>query len=302
MSKANSKINVPFARPWGAHMSISGGVENSIARGHKVGARAIQIFTKNNNRWEGPPIKPGSASALKQQSALLQVDVVAAHNCYLINLASPDKAILEKSRKAFLDEIERADLVGAPNLVFHPGAHKGEGEDDGIKRVVDSLNWIIHKTPGAGVNLTLETTAGQGTSLGHSFGQLSAIIDGVERNERLGVCVDTCHIFAAGYGLSTRKEYNATIRALDAEIGLGRVRMFHLNDSKKPLGARVDRHEHIGKGHIGLDGFGFLVNDARFANIPMVLETPKGEDGREDMENLAVLKNLITGKKQLSCP
>jgi len=280
-------------RPWGAHISIAGGVDKAPERGEIIGASVMQIFTKNNNRWSGPPISPQAAERFREESARRGVAAVASHVCYLINLASPDRELLDKSRQAFLDEIDRADLLGIPNVVFHPGAHMGAGEDEGIKRAAESLEWVMAMRPRSRAILTLETTAGQGTGLGHSFGQLARIMELAGSRDRLGVCVDTCHIFAAGYDLSGRKGYDATFSGFDAEIGLDKIRLFHLNDSKKPQGSRVDRHEHIGEGHIGEAGFSLLVNDRRFLSAPMALETPKGPDGREDVENLSTLRGMI---------
>ena len=280
-------------RPWGAHISVAGGVEKAPERAQRVGATAIQIFTKNNNRWSGPPISAQAAERFREESHRRGVTTVASHVCYLINLASPKKDLLEKSREAFLDEIDRVDQLGIENLVFHPGSHMGEGEDEGLKLVAESLDWVMERRPDSPAILALETTAGQGTGLGHSFPQLARIMELSAHPARLGVCVDTCHIFAAGYGVSKRDEYNATFKSFDEEIGLDKIRLFHINDSKKPQGSRVDRHEHIGRGHIGVEGFALLVNDKRFANIPMVLETPKGPDGLEDMENLGVLRDLV---------
>lgn len=285
----------PQIRPWGAHISIAGGVDNAPGRGANIGAAAIQIFTKNNTRWVGPPISTQAAERFAGESRRHGVRVVASHAGYLINLASPEDAALEKSREAFLDEIDRADILGIPYLVFHPGAHLGAGEEEGLRRVAESINWAMAQRPHSSALLTPETTAGQGTGLGHTFGQLARIIELVKTPDRLKVCVDTCHVFAAGYGLSDKGSYMATFREFDSAVGLGRVALFHLNDSKKPRGSRVDRHEHIGQGHIGLEGFRLLVNDPRFEHTPMILETPKGPEGTEDIENLKTLRGLIRG-------
>jgi len=281
------------ARPWGAHVSTAGGVDKAPERGEKIGALAVQIFTKNNTRWSGPPIDPQTAARFREESASRKVTTVASHVSYLINLASPDPELLKKSREALVDEIDRADLLGVPYLVFHPGSHVGSGEDEGIRRVAESLEWAMARRPASQAILTLETTAGQGTGLGHTFGQLARIMELAGDEARLGVCVDTCHIFAAGYDLLDKKGYNATFKNFDDEIGLDKIKLFHMNDSKKPQGSRVDRHEHIGKGHIGETGFALLVNDKRFVNTPMVLETPKGPEGREDIKNLAALREMV---------
>lgn len=274
-------------------MSIAGGVSKAPGRAREVGANAIQIFTKNNTQWRAAPLADKEIAAFHENASVLDVAVFASHTCYLINLASPDKAILQKSREAFIAEMDRADALAIPNLVFHPGSHIGAGEEEGLQRVVESLDWACEQRPSSKVTLTIETTAGQGTGLGHSFGQIARILEGVKNPDRFGVCVDTCHIFAGGYDISTEQGYADTLREFDALIGLNRIRLFHVNDSKTPLGSRVDRHEHIGKGKIGLAAFRFLLNDPRFFNIPMILETPKGEKGEEDKVNLRVLRGLI---------
>ncbi len=284
-------------RPFGAHMSIAGGVSKAPQRAFDVGARSIQIFTKNNNRWKGKPLTEGEIATFNENKKKLGIDVFASHDCYLINLASPDKELMKKSREAFLDEIDRADALDVPCLVFHPGAHVGVGEGDGLKRVAESLNFALSKRPDSKLKLTIETTAGQGTALGYKFEHLRQIIDNVGKPARIGVCLDTCHVFAAGYEVNTEKGYKAVFREFDDIVGIKKLLMFHINDSKRELGSRVDRHEHIGKGHIGLECFRLLVNDLRFKNIPMILETPKGADGAEDVVNLKILRNLIGGNK-----
>ncbi len=274
-------------------MSIAGGVSRAPGRAREVGANAIQIFTKNNTQWRASPLADKEIAAFHENAQTLGVGVFASHTCYLINLASPDKAISQKSREAFIDEMDRADALAIPNLVFHPGSHTGAGEEEGLRRVVESLDWACDQRPLSKVTITIETTAGQGTGLGHRFEQIERILEGVKNPERFGVCVDTCHIFAGGYNISTEKGYADTLREFDRLIGLNRIRLFHVNDSKTPLGSRVDRHEHIGKGKIGLQGFRCLLNDPRFFNTPMILETPKGEKGEEDKVNLRVLRGLI---------
>lgn len=281
------------SRPIGAHMSIAGGVSKAPGRAHGVGANAIQIFTKNNTQWRSAPLAEKEITAFHENARALDIGVFASHTCYLINLASPDETILQKSREAFADEIDRADALAIPNLVFHPGAHTGAGEEEGLRRIVESLDWACGQRPTSPVTITIETTAGQGTGLGHRFEQIARILEGVKNPERFGVCVDTCHIFAGGYDISTEQGYADTMREFDALIGLNRIRLFHVNDSKTPLGSRVDRHEHIGKGKIGIDAFRFLLNDRRFFDTPMILETPKGEKGEEDKANLRVLRGLM---------
>jgi len=274
-------------------MSIAGGVETAPARAEAVGARSIQIFTKNNNRWVGKPLDQNQIEKFFASSKTLGVDVFASHDCYLINLASPDPEILTKSRNAFLDEMDRADALKIPCLVFHPGAHTGSGEETGLKKVSESIDYCVKRRPESRVTLTIETTAGQGTSLGYKFEHIAKIIERSNYPDKLGVCVDTCHIFAAGYDITAQKGFDSAFKLFDKTIGLKKLKMFHVNDSKKGLGSRVDRHEHIGKGFIELEGFRLLVNDARFKKTPMILETPKGPDGAEDIVNLRVLSGLI---------
>jgi deoxyribonuclease-4 len=274
-------------------MSIEGGVFNAPLRGKKIGCDVIQIFTKNNNQWKSRAITDKEATDFKENLNKTGIKAVASHDAYLINLASPNKDVYKKSLIAFYDEMQRAEELGLPYLVFHPGAHLGEGEEYGIKRIADSINLILSKKLAANVTLLLETTAGQGTHIGWRFEQLSEIINLVEQKEKMGVCVDTCHIFAAGYDISAEEGYIKTFDEFDRIIGLKRLKLFHLNDSKKGLASRVDRHEHIGKGMLGLNAFRMLMNDKRFKDIPMILETPKGKDMREDKINLKVLRSLI---------
>ncbi|MEX0737235.1 MAG: deoxyribonuclease IV, partial [Bacteroidota bacterium] len=225
-----------------------------------------------------------------------RIDPVVVHDTYLINLCAVDEEILKKSRDALKDELDRCETLGVQYLNFHPGAHMGAGEEEGIKRIAESLNLIHQRTKGYGVRSVIEATAGQGTAIGYRFEHLRKIIDLVEERDRMAVCVDTCHVFAAGYDLSTERGYEETFREFDAVIGLDLLVAFHVNDSKRELGSRVDRHEHIGKGRIGMQGFSFLMNDHRFTNIPKILETPKGPEMEEDVENMSVLRGLI-GKK-----
>ena len=277
----------------GAHMSIEGGVFNAPLRGKKIGCDVIQIFTKNNNRWESKKITDKEITAFKENLERTGIKAVASHDAYLINLASPNKDVYKKSLIAFYDEMQRAEALGLPYLVFHPGAHLGEGEDMGVKQIADSINLLLSKKPKINLILLLETTAGQGTNIGWRFEQLAKIINLIEQKEKIGVCIDTCHIFAAGYDITTEKGYTKTFEEFDKIIGLKRLRLFHINDSKKGLASRVDRHEHIGKGMLGLSAFRMLMNDKRFKDIPMILETPKGKEMEEDKINLSTLRSLI---------
>ena len=277
----------------GAHMSIAGGVHTAVDRATSVGCTALQVFTKNNNQWRGKPNTPEEIEKYRTKIAAAGIAPVVSHDSYLINLCGTNPEILEKSREAFIDELERCEQLGIPLLNFHPGSHLGAGDEEGIKRICESLDIAHEATRGYAVKSVLEATAGQGSNVGYRFEHLRAIIDGVEHPERMAVCIDTCHIFAAGYDIATEKGYEATFAEFDAVVGLDRLVAFHINDSKKGLGSRVDRHEHIGKGAIGLTGFRLLMNDERFARIPKILETPKSDDLHEDVENMNVLKSLI---------
>lgn len=280
----------------GAHMSIAGGVDKALLRGHEIGCDTIQIFTKNNNQWRAKPLTDREIKTYHQHRATTGIWPVVAHNGYLINVASPQGDLYRKSLEALRIEVERAAALEIPYLIMHPGAHIGTGEANGIKRVVHALDVILDCTNGFPVVICLETTAGQGSSLGYRFEHLAAIREGVTQRERVGVCVDTCHIFAAGYEIRGRKVYEQTMRHLDDMIGLKNIKCIHLNDSQRELGSRVDRHAHIGQGHIGLEGFRLVLNDPRFRNTPMILETPKGDDPpAADRRNLAVLRSLVRG-------
>lgn len=277
----------------GAHMSISGGVHTAFARGASIGCTAMQVFVKNNNRWEGRPVTKEDVENYKSEEAKTTISLVVAHAAYLINLCAPDKTILKRSRIAFVDEMRRCNSFGMIALIFHPGAHLGKGEVEGIKRVAESLNIVHEQTPGFHVLSTLESTAGQGSNLGYRFEHLRSIIELVEEKERMAVCLDTCHLFAAGYDISTKRGWETTLGEFDDTIGMNRLVAVHVNDSKKELGSRVDRHEHIGAGRIGLDGFSALMNDPRLVKVPKILETPKSEDMHEDVENLKILISLV---------
>jgi len=276
----------------GAHTSISGGIHTAFERGTAIGCTTMQIFTKNNNQWHSKPLTEADIQIYKIYQKKSRIKPVIAHTAYLINLCSTNKDVLAKSRKAFKDELSRCEILGIRCLVFHPGSHLGAGEKDGIKRIAESLNIVHEQTKGYKVLSVLETTAGQGTNVGYRFEHLREIIGLVEQKERMGVCVDTCHIFAAGYGISTERGYEKTFEEFDVILGFNRLKVFHVNDSKKGLGCRVDRHEHIGKGMIGNSAFRLLMNDRRFQKIPKIIETPKSEDMHEDIANLRKLRSL----------
>ncbi|MDO8446873.1 MAG: deoxyribonuclease IV [Deltaproteobacteria bacterium] len=279
--------------PIGAHMSIAGGVGNAILRGKEVGCDIVQIFTKSSNQWKARPLAEEEINQFKKNRKDTGIWPVLAHNSYLINLASPDTELYEKSIDAMFIEMERAEALGLPYIIMHPGAHVGSGEETGLARIADSLNILFEKTKGYKVRLLLETTAGQGTVLGHRFEHIMVIIDKVKDDKRIGVCLDTCHSYVAGYDIKNR--YDQVFQEFDEIIGMKRLKAFHLNDTLKVLGSRVDRHWHIGKGELGLETFERLMKDDRFKDLPMILETPKGvdEDGNDmDVINLRILREL----------
>jgi len=277
----------------GAHMSIAGGISKALERGHSIGCEAIQMFTKNQRQWKARPLDPREIEQFKLKQAETGIKPVVAHDSYLINLGSPDEAAWQKSLQAYILELERCEALGIPYLVMHPGSHMGSGEEAGLRRIAEGLNRAHAATPGFRVITLLETTAGQGTNLGYRFEQLAAIREMVEEQERVAICFDTCHAFAAGYDLRTPEAYAETMAEFDRILGFDLLRCFHLNDSKSDLGSRVDRHQHIGQGLLGLEPFRLLLNDPRFADLPGLLETPKGKEMREDIENLRVLRSLI---------
>jgi len=277
----------------GAHMSIAGGLHQAFERLRKVRGEALQIFLFNQRQWRVPELTQDQVSRFLRAWEEGGLVPVAAHDSYLINLASPDDELRNRSIDSFAEELRRCKLLGIRYLVAHPGAHCGMGREAGIERFVLGLDKAMEMAEGEAVRVLIETTAGQGTSLGGSLEEISAILRGSRFGELLGVCIDTCHLFAAGFDLGKRDGYNATIDALQETIGLHRILWFHLNDSKGELGSRIDRHAHIGKGKMGLEAFRHLLNDPRFKDHPMVLETPKGKDLKEDRRNLRVLRSLL---------
>lgn len=282
---------------FGSHLSIAGGMHHAIQAALRLKFDTVQVFVKNQRRWRAAALKDDD---LEQWHALLQTPGFGppvAHATYLINLASGDGALFEKSCEAFSEELRRCDRLAIPYLVVHPGAAGEQKQDVALARVAEALNLIFDKHPDLGAMPLLETTAGQGTSLGHSFGELGAIIDAVQEPERIGVCVDTCHVFAAGYDIRAADGYAAMMREAERSVGLKRIRCWHLNDSKRELGSRVDRHEHIGRGAIGAAGFGNVLGDAQFVGTPMILETPKelNAAGQSwDVVNRARLRSIAT--------
>ena len=280
---------------FGSHLSIAGGYYKAVDAAAALGMETVQLFTKNNNQWKGKPLADDDVRLFREALERTGIRRPCAHNSYLINVASPDDVLWQKSIDALVDELQRAEALGLDGVVMHPGAFVGSSEEAGQRRIVTALDEVHTRTVGTRCQLWLETTAGQGTCLGHRFEQIGFVLREVRDSERLGVCVDSCHIVAAGYPLQTPDEYAATMAEFDKAIGVKRVRAWHLNDSKKPLGSRVDRHEHIGEGFLGLEPFRHIVNDPRFADIPMYLETEKGErDGEQlDAINLRTLKGLL---------
>ena len=277
----------------GAHMSIAGGVGNAFIQGKKVACDAIQIFTKSSRQWASKPYSKEEIEQFHINRKETGIGAVVAHDSYLLNMGSPDGALRARSIAAFIDELERCEVLGVTNLIAHPGAHVGAGELDGIKTIAKSLDEVHKACPGYRVKVTLEITAGQGSNLGYRFEQIGNMIDATRESDRLRVCFDTEHAFAAGYDIRTRDGYEKTFGEFDEAIGIKLLAAFHLNDSKKEFNSRVDRHEHIGKGFIGVEAFRMLVNDRRFWGLPMCLETPKGPDLKEDRENLELLRSLI---------
>ncbi|MDZ4684966.1 MAG: deoxyribonuclease IV [Planctomycetaceae bacterium] len=278
----------------GAHMSIAGGYYKAVEAAAALGMDTVQLFTKNNNQWNAKPITDEDVRLFRDAMKTSGLQKPCAHNSYLINLASPKDDLWRKSLDAMIVEVERAEALGLDGIVMHPGSFVESDELTGLGRIATAIDEIHQSTKGVRTELWLETTAGQGTNLGHRFEHLAAILGAVREPERLGVCVDSCHIFAAGYPLQSPDEYQATMVEFDRVIGRNRIRAWHLNDSKKPLGSRVDRHEHIGEGCLGLEPFRHILNDPVFRKIPMYLETEKNERDGEAMDaiNLRVLRGL----------
>lgn len=279
-----------MTRLLGAHVSVAGGLEKAFARGLESNCTALQIFTKNANRWQAKPISNDEAAAFRQAWQKSGIGPVIAHDAYLINLASPKDDVWEKSKAALQDELLRCGQLGVTGLVMHPGAHLGSGEETGLERIRQAFRVILPETPPE-VCLLLENTAGQGTYLGGDFAHLAKLLDAFDK-DRFGVCFDTCHAHSAGYDLSSKESYAEVMAEFDRLVGLEQIKAFHLNDCLKPCGSRVDRHAHIGRGTIGETGFACLMQDKSFAEVPMVLETPKGDDCEMDRVNLALLRQL----------
>lgn len=283
---------------FGAHCSTSGGLSKALERAVSIRADSCQIFVKNNMQWFGKPYQPDELLRYRAQLKQCKVSPVFGHTGYLINLAAAPSDNRDKSIKSLIQEVELANEIGLPYLVLHPGAHLGGGEEKGLERVVAGLDEVLRVTRKARVRIALENTAGQGSCLGCELSHFGWIYEGVSKPERLAICLDTAHLFAAGYDIRTAKGWEAAIAEVDSVVGIDQIVAFHLNDSKTELGSCVDRHAHIGKGHIGLEGFVHIVNDKRFKNHPGCLETPKSDDLHEDVENLQVLRSLVETKRK----
>ena len=277
----------------GAHVSTSGGCAMSIERALAVGCTAMQIFVKNNMQWFASPLAVAEARAFREHPRRGELRAVFGHTGYLINLAATNPDFHARSMRSLREELVRAEQLGLPFLVLHPGAHMGAGAEAGLRQVVSSLDQIFAELRGNPVRIALEVTAGQGSTLGRTFEELAYILDHVAETDRLRVCLDTAHLFAGGHDIATAAGVKKTFASFDKVIGKERLAALHLNDSKSALGSRVDRHEHIGKGRIGLEPFRWVMRQARFRKIPKVLETPKGKEMKEDVENMAVLRGLM---------
>ena len=277
---------------FGAHCSTSGGFYTALQRARTIKAESCQIFVKNNMQWFGKPPAPEAIARFKRELQVSGVSSVFGHSGYLINLGAQPSDNREKSLRSLVQELEFAEALGLAFLVLHPGAHLGAGEPAAIKQIIAGLDEVFRVTSKSRVRIALENTAGQGTCLGNKIEHLAAIFDGVNHPARLGVCLDTAHLYAAGYDIRAGKGWDAAIKEVASLIGVSKILAFHINDSRTPLGSRVDRHAHIGEGHIGREGFRHIVNDQRFRNKPACLETPKGPDLKQDVRNLKVLRQL----------
>ena len=278
---------------FGAHVSASGGVENAVKNAKEIGATAFALFTKNQRQWLAPALTPSQIDVFK--AAMAEAGFSAAqvlpHDSYLINLGHPDEDGLQKSRESFFEEMQRCELLGLDRLNFHPGSHLKRISDEGsLDRIAESLNMALERTKG--VTAVLENTAGQGSNLGYKFEHLAYIIDRVEDKSRVGVCLDTCHSFAAGYDLRTKEACDATFAEFDRVVGFKYLRGMHLNDAMRPLGSRIDRHSPMGEGEIGIECFKYIASDPRFDNIPLILETPDEERWAQEIAQLKEFANI----------
>jgi deoxyribonuclease IV len=279
----------------GAHESVAGGLHHAIERGESAGCESLQIWTRNARRWHSPPLELDEIQRFRAAQAESPIRPIVAHAAYLINLASPDPDLFRRSIGCLIEETERCQALEIPYIILHPGAHTGSGMEAGLARAAAGLSQTMAALSGYRTRILLETTAGQGTTLGGSFEDLALLIEQVNGDPRPGICLDTCHTFSAGYELRTAEGYAATMEEFDRWLGLEALKVIHLNDSRFPRGSRRDRHQHIGEGHLGLDGFVHLLTDPRLDGLPGLLETPKSDDLHEDRENLARLRALGAG-------
>ncbi len=286
--------------PLGAHMSIAGGIRRAVDRAREVEATALQVFVKSARQWRMAPLDAEESEAFRDAATEAGLgNHLLAHASYLINLASPSDELWQRSIEALGAEIDRCAELKIPRLVVHPGSHGGAGVESGLRRVTRALDRVCAPRGKKAakrrsrVRVLLEITAGQGNVLGADFDELATVLDRARCAERLGICFDTCHALAAGHEFRDARSYRATFRRIERVVGVHRLEAFHLNDSKNPLGSRRDRHEHIGRGEVGLEAFRLILNDPRFRSLPMVLETPKGADLSEDRINLGVLREMI---------
>jgi len=277
----------------GAHLSTAGGVDKSFDRAIELDCTAFQIFTKSNRQWNAKPLSADEVARYHQRQQETGIAPVVCHASYLLNLGTPDDALWHKSIDALVQELERCELLKIPQLVLHPGAHVKSGVEAGLARVAAGLDIVHNRLPDVQVQVALEITAGQGTTLGSTFEEIAAIINACQQNERLAVCFDTCHALAAGYEFRTPESYQAVISQFEQVIGLERLKVVHVNDSQKDLGSHVDRHDHIGDGCIGLEPFGYFLNDARLQEVPFLLETPVEDDPDDNQRNLAKLRSVL---------
>jgi deoxyribonuclease-4 len=293
-SHQNEMIPSTLSILLGAHLSISGGLSKAVYRARDLKCTALQLFTKNASTWKERDLSTTDISEYKAAVGKTGIAHMATHTSYLINLASPDRSKYLKSKHALACELQRASLLGIPHVVMHPGAHMGCGESEGIRRLTDGINQVFHTMADTRTRLLLETTAGQGTSLGHRFEQIAEMLQAIDCQERIGVCIDTAHIFAAGYDIRNQIAYIQTMADFEKIIGIHHLHLFHLNDSKKNIGSRVDRHEHIGMGSIGIECFKLIMNDRRFRTVPKIIETPKSGNRKSwDRQNLNRLLSLV---------
>jgi len=276
----------------GAHMPTTGGLHRAILSGHEIGCTAVQLFTTSPRQWRARPLSEEEIAAFDEARQQTGIHTVISHDSYLINLAAPDQDVLQRSREAFLDELQRAEALDIPWVVTHMGSYLNSSEEAGLTTLGESVRFLLHQTEGLRVGIALETTAGQGTNLGYRFEHLARIIEMAGGSERIGVCFDTCHVFVAGYDIRTPEALSATLNEFDRIIGLQRLKVIHVNDAKKPLGSRVDRHEHIGEGELGLETFRILLHEPRIAHVPVILETPEPE--KMHPVNLRRLKELLS--------